>query len=166
SVSVGRGLLLAGLSLVLAGLTYLLVENPVRFRRSLRERPWRGITLGASLSASAAALALLAGNLVPAPVGTGWAVDPRAALAGSASPARELASLIAAGVGTRDVPANLSPTADEVVRDVSVIYQDGCHADFVTVRVKTPCAYGDPRSDTNVVLFGDSHAAPWFASLT
>jgi hypothetical protein len=46
-----------------------------------------------------------------------------------------------------------------------VVYQDGCHADFATVRVKTPCAYGDLRSGTNVVLFGDSHAAQWFAAL-
>jgi peptidoglycan/LPS O-acetylase OafA/YrhL len=165
SESVGRGLLLALGSLVLAGLTYVAVENPVRYRRSLRERPWRGLALGGSLSAGTAALALLAASVVPAPVGSGTAVDTRAVLASSASPRDELTSLVAAGVSTVDLPANLSPSPQDVARDVSVVYQDGCHADFGTATVKTPCAYGDLRSGTTVVLFGDSHAAQWFAAL-
>src|SRR5262249_18758994 len=120
---------------------------------------------GAGLSASAAALALLAANLVPPPLGRGTAVDTRAALAGSTAPAQELSSLIAAGLHLREVPAHLVPTPQGANRAVPVIYQDGCHADFATVRVKTPCAYGDLRSGTTVVLFGDSHAAQWFAAL-
>ncbi len=160
-----RGLALAAIALVLAALTHVLVENPVRFRRSLRARPWRGITLGASLSASVAALALFLTALAPATLGTGTAVDTSTALAGSATPAQELASLVAAGTTVRDVPANLTPALAAVAGDVPVIYQNGCHADLDSVRVRTPCAFGDLRAATTVVLFGDSHAAQWFAAL-
>ena len=40
----------------------------------------------------------------------------------------------------------------------------GCHLD-VGDDVPRECAFGQPKSDTVVVLFGDSHAAQWFPAL-
>ncbi|HZE39724.1 MAG TPA: acyltransferase, partial [Stackebrandtia sp.] len=49
--------LVAG-ALVLALLSYHLIENPVRRRKILKQKPWRGIGLGAALSAGTAAIAV------------------------------------------------------------------------------------------------------------
>jgi hypothetical protein len=44
------------------------------------------------------------------------------------------------------------------------MYADGCH--LTPRETKFPaCVYGDPSSDTTVVLFGDSHAMQWFPAL-
>ncbi|MFI0721653.1 SGNH hydrolase domain-containing protein [Streptomyces sp. NPDC021224] len=44
------------------------------------------------------------------------------------------------------------------------MYRDGCHVGYASTKAPD-CVYGDPRSDTEVVLFGDSHAAQWFPAL-
>ena len=48
--------------------------------------------------------------------------------------------------------------------DNPVLYADGCHLDYEHV-TSPECVFGDPRSATTVVLFGDSHAAHWFPAL-
>ncbi len=45
-----------------------------------------------------------------------------------------------------------------------IIYRDGCHLSPAAVDIGS-CVYGDPRSPTTVVLWGDSHAAQWFPAL-
>ena len=44
------------------------------------------------------------------------------------------------------------------------MYADGCHLNPPETEVPE-CVYGDPSSETTVVLFGDSHAMQWFPAL-
>jgi peptidoglycan/LPS O-acetylase OafA/YrhL len=50
------------------------------------------------------------------------------------------------------------------VTKLPIIYDDGCHANYgETNTIK--CLYGDRRSNREIVLFGDSHAAQWFPAV-
>ena len=62
------------------------------------------------------------------------------------------------------VPADLRPPLSQATADIPVIYADGCHLGFAQT-VPGPCVFGDPTSQTTVVLFGDSLAAEWFPAL-
>jgi peptidoglycan/LPS O-acetylase OafA/YrhL len=64
-------LLLAAVSLVLAAVCFTVLEDPIRRAKSLRAVPWKGISVGASLSAGTVAASLVAGLLVPPAVGSG-----------------------------------------------------------------------------------------------
>jgi hypothetical protein len=44
------------------------------------------------------------------------------------------------------------------------MYADGCHLTFPETEAPQ-CVYGNPTSETTVVLFGDSHAMQWFPAL-
>jgi hypothetical protein len=72
--------------------------------------------------------------------------------------------VLAQSVLIQDVPANLRPTLAAAAADKPSIYHDGC---MLSDGQSTPpeCMYGDPASATDVVLFGDSHAAQWFPAL-
>jgi SGNH domain (fused to AT3 domains) len=62
------------------------------------------------------------------------------------------------------VPSDLQPPLARALQDVPVIYTDGCHLGFGQTE-PGPCTFGDPRSTTTVVLFGDSKAGQWFPAL-
>jgi peptidoglycan/LPS O-acetylase OafA/YrhL len=50
------------------------------------------------------------------------------------------------------------------VQQTPVIYHDGCHLTFS--QTKSPlCTYGDTKSESTIILYGDSHAAQWFPTL-
>ncbi|MDT0342445.1 acyltransferase family protein [Streptomyces litchfieldiae] len=161
--SVPLALALSASALLLAWLTLLLVENPVRFHAAFTGRPGRALGLGLGLSAGGTALALTAAVLAP-PIPTGgMAPGLRAALATAPDPSARLAVLLA-GSGAL-LPSNLTPPLTEIKDGRSAIYRDGCHVGRETTRVPDSCVYGDPTSETVVVLFGDSHAAQWFPAL-
>jgi len=163
--TVRTNLLLAAAALALAGLTYRLVEDPVRRRESLRLRPGRGIAVGAGCSAAVATAALLAG-LLPQHVPVGRpAVDLRAAVDASDDPAGVLTQYIALARTATTLPGNLTPAIDRVGYDKPRVYDDGCHLESAPTVAPAGCVYGDPVSATTVVLFGDSHAAQWFPAL-
>jgi hypothetical protein len=62
------------------------------------------------------------------------------------------------------LPADLAPPLARARDDQPVVYTDGCH--LAATEVTSPrCAYGDVGSSTEVILFGDSHAAQWFPAL-
>jgi peptidoglycan/LPS O-acetylase OafA/YrhL len=90
-------------ALVLAALTYALVENPVRHLATLRERPWRGIAAGAAVSAVSAGLCAL---ITVTAAQAGGVSDYRAQpLTGAA----RLRQAIAARVAMPAVPTNHNP---------------------------------------------------------
>ncbi|GAA1802715.1 SGNH hydrolase domain-containing protein [Luedemannella flava] len=164
--SVALGLALSVLALGLAAVTHRLVENPVRFRPSLRARPGRALVVGAALSCCAAGIGLTARTLPPPlPVGPP-APDTRALLAASPTPDATITDLLAASTGTARVPANLVPGLFTVSTLRPTSYRDGCHNDFADVVVDVArCTYGDRAGRTTVVLVGDSHAAQWLPAL-
>ncbi|MFC6083605.1 acyltransferase family protein [Sphaerisporangium aureirubrum] len=160
--SVPLHLALSGLSLVVAAATLLAVENPLRFHRGLRGRPGRGVGLGAALSGGTVVLCLLA-IAVPQQIAAGRpAPDLGARLSVSTDPAADLQAALAEPPS--ELPANLKPALAEVRSTESPVYRDGCHLGYDS-DWSPPCVYGDLRSRTSVVLFGDSHAAQWFPAL-
>jgi len=184
----GLGIRLVGAagSLAIAAACYTFLEDPVRRAARWRARPWRAIALGVSLSAGAAAFAVLVSATVPEPVGTGTAADLPAAMGRYASPTptgaaagpvlagsdgsaaaaeRELTAAITAALSRTAAPANLTPSLRAAGGDVPPIYADGCDPPMTDVTVSSPCMYGVPNSATTIVLYGDSHAAQWFPAV-
>ena len=45
-----------------------------------------------------------------------------------------------------------------------LVYGDNCHSNYGETK-SADCSYGDLKSNTTVVLYGDSHAAQWFPAL-
>ena len=72
--------------------------------------------------------------------------------------------VLAEGLATSDVPANLRPSLSQVGGDKPKVYDDGCVAEGRDDQLKD-CRYGTLDTATRVVLYGDSHAAQWFVPL-
>ena len=99
--------------------------------------------------------------------------DPAASRAGAPSLERtadpgltttQLATDLAAGARITHVPGDLEPPLAAAGAAEPIIVKNGCHLSRTGLMSK-PCVYGDTTSTTNVVLFGDSHAAYWFPAL-
>ena len=161
-MNTGWTLTAIAISLVLSLLTYTLVETPIR-ELSMRTPIWLAPGLG--LSAGTAAAALVFAATLPALNGTGVPAEaaPVAAAAGK-SQAKTIAAALEAGLGTTAVPSNLTPKLEEAEKDND--YANGCHLDFLTVS-QPACTFGKAEAPAarTMVLFGDSHAAQWFAPL-
>ena len=152
-----------GISLVLSMVTFRFVERPVR-ELTLRKPIWLAPGLG--LSAATALAAVVFAATLPALNGTGVPAEaaPVAATSGE-SQATTVSAALEAGLGTVAVPSNLAPKLAEAEKDND--YANGCHLDFLTVNPPA-CAFGklDAPAARTMVLFGDSHAAQWFAPLS
>ena len=150
---------LVGLGIVLlcvlpAWLTYLLVENPLRFSTAMSRTPRLALRVGAAFS--------LVG------VVAGFALVQAATL--SARPAGTVQVHGAEVLG--DVPANYAGPGDVDVivpdpvvatEDVPDAYAAGCQAPQTSAVVAT-CEYGDPSGDITVALVGDSKALQWISA--
>jgi peptidoglycan/LPS O-acetylase OafA/YrhL len=180
--NVGLGLC----SLVLAGVTTMLVEQPARRSVWLSAQRTRSLLAGGAISLGAAALAVVVMVEVPPPVGTGSAAiahlsaataaaqTPRTRASTSATVTAAVAT--AAGLDSQVnaqvyqslanpvVPDNLKPTLADASSDLPVPEDNGCLDGFTDAKVH-PCVYGDTTSATSVVLFGDSHALQWFPAI-
>jgi peptidoglycan/LPS O-acetylase OafA/YrhL len=132
---------LVALSVLLAVLTHRFVEDPIRNARPLVGSAPRSFALGAVLT-TVALIATFFGGVLPA-----LDAGRPAAAAESAEP--------------DFVPSDLQPTLRGAFDDLSTIWRNGCHANIPSTTAKG-CVFGNPDSDTSVVLFGDSHAAQWF----
>jgi hypothetical protein len=161
-LDLGERLALCAVALGLAALTYHLVENPVRHRRALTEKPIRGLGLGLGLSAATASLAALALAFPPTVPTGGVAPDTRAALRTARDPAAELSHLIDMAEGVRQVPDNLVPALNVAPREEFAPQADGCHQTLQSAVRQPACTYGPPRATRTVVVIGDSHALQWF----
>jgi peptidoglycan/LPS O-acetylase OafA/YrhL len=159
-VAPGRtvNLLLAGGALVAAAVTYALVENPVRHWTALRSRTWLTIGCALAVTVTTAAGYAVVGASDPGAAALRTDYVAPVITVGSA----DLPRLLADGVRTPEVPANLTPPLARGATDDSTVAADGCAGDVTDAEVKRPCAYGDLRGAETVVLFGDSHARHWF----
>jgi hypothetical protein len=63
------------------------------------------------------------------------------------------------------VPFNLKPSLAYAKSDRAKPYGDHCHVQQNLTSTNAACIYGDPNSDTTIVLFGDSHALSWFPAI-
>jgi hypothetical protein len=76
-----------------------------------------------------------------------------------------LATLLQRGVDTRRVPDHLVPSLARARHDYSLAWSDGCLLGGPDTQDKSGCVFGDTRSSTSVVLFGDSHAVALFPAV-
>jgi hypothetical protein len=160
SLSEVQALAVAVASLVIAVLSFVLLERPIRRIQIVVRRPALGLSAGGVLAAGAIAIVVLSGSLV-GPVGSNAA--PAATLTAPHKLAALRADLIA-GARTIAVPSNLRPRLRAVASALPRIVPDGCELGPGRDQIK-PCIYGDRESHTTVVLFGDSHAGEWFDAL-
>ncbi|GAB1642603.1 acyltransferase family protein [Krasilnikovia sp. MM14-A1259] len=148
-------------ALVLAALTYALVENPARRLPALRRRAWRGLGVGLAMSATSVAVCVA---LTAAGTDAAGASGYRGAPVAPQSDVTALQQRIAASVNLPAVPVNLTPKLAKAAQDKPQLYKDMCSPGFTEWAIKD-CVYGDPNSPTTVVLFGDSHAGHWFPAM-
>ena len=154
-------LVIAIAALLLAMLTFALVENPARYLRALRRPPSRAIVAGllvtvltASVFATTAHTRRTVSGGSPAPVLTAADLTPK-----------RLSATLTASLATAAVPENLTPPLDRAALDRPRIYDEDCSSRFADATIRKPCTYGDTASATTIVLFGDSHAGQWFPAL-
>jgi hypothetical protein len=134
-------------------LSHHLIENPLRYSRSLARVPRRALAFGAASVAAAVGLAAGLNALQPriptAPAGA--VLGAQVALMDEEAPLQRTVT-------------RLRPAPREAKEDRGRLHEDGCLVpqDEVT---SPPCVYGNPGSSNTVVLFGNSHAMHWFPAL-
>ncbi|MEX1168652.1 MAG: acyltransferase family protein [Chloroflexota bacterium] len=174
------GLMLAAIPIAYASQRWL--EDPIRRGRIVGLVPRRNLVLAGALSIAVATSSLGLGFITTqrltaaaaSGVSTGATAPPLPELGGLAatpSPASESPPpVLSTPTPTLPpppggpVPPDLIPALTQARNDIPSIYGDGCHLDQPSTRIPE-CAFGDPGSDTVVVLVGDSHAAQWFPAL-
>jgi peptidoglycan/LPS O-acetylase OafA/YrhL len=194
-LSIAQRAVVVAASIALAAVSRRALEDPVRSSAWLGALPRRGLVLGASLSAVAVLIGittivfrppLSTREVAAAPdlalpigggTGGGTGTTVPAGESGStapptADPASVLAALVEAnravleqGLAVQSVPANLRPSLAAVYDDRPAVYGDGCVNAGVDDELHTDCRYGTVGAATQVVLYGDSHAAQWFPPL-
>ncbi len=183
SLNLGERLIAVLLSAVLARVTFVMVEDPIRFARPLRARPGRSLVFGGTLSVAALLASVASAQALPSLHGAGPAAAPIVLPSVSAPPATHaarapsgtrttqppsplqlaeapVAAAIAQAVNTRNVPPNLQPPLANAQIDKAAPFFDGCALSW-TDTVQGDCSYADTSSPKRIVLFGDSHAAQW-----
>ncbi len=175
---------LVGLTFVLAEASRRWVEDPIRHGRVSMLRPSRSLAAAGAVSLVVAGIALGTGRLVappqaaaahgtidldlPTPLPSMSGAPAATASAGAtqtpdASPT-PVVDPTRAATAAGPVPEDVVPSLAAVRDDIPITYADACHAEQ-RATAPPPCVYGRPRSDTTVVLIGDSHAAHWFPTL-
>ena len=159
----------------LAVLTLRFIENPLRFRPSLRGSAGRSLALGGAATAVAVCVGVALLVWTPLPVGRGpaapaltvaWGTPPTdnnidaydAAVQDAFS---QVQNSVAASAEVKAVPSNLTPPlADVSGQEKKAIGREICAANGFQVfaAAPPPCATGDTASPTAVAVVGDSHA--------
>ncbi len=160
SLSEIQALAVAVVSLVIAAMSFVLLERPIRRMQIVVRRPALGLSAGGVLAAAAIAIVVLSGSLV-GPLVSNAAAPSRLTVPHKLAALR--ADLIV-GVRTIKVPSNLRPPLTAMPSALPRIIADGCELPFGRDQIN-PCIYADRGSHTTVVLFGDSHAGHWFDAL-
>ena len=131
-----------------------LYEGPIRHGTMLPMRPSRSVITAVGASVLVAAGALLWATTVKGDRWTPGQVDQVAV--GSI----ELPEPVRSG----SLADDLVPPLDGAYWDLPAGYDDGCHLDFPELDAPE-CVYGDPGSETTVLLLGDSHAQQWLPAV-
>ncbi|HJR90545.1 MAG TPA: acyltransferase family protein [Aeromicrobium sp.] len=140
-------------SFLLAWLTRLLVENPMRFHPRLRGGARNGIRVGlvgALLSAAAGGALMLAGST---------AAGERAVRAPGAAVLRTpISDTPVDDLGWIGEP--MTPLPSEAPEDVPSHHGDDCMPPAHSADVRI-CTYGDRRADRTIAMIGDSKIMQW-----
>lgn len=138
----------------LAWLLWRFVEEP--FRRVHGTRKRRPVAV---ISVAAVVIAVLTASLIAL---NSWAGDRE----GTLGPAVAEAPLnpVSPPPTTRVAPSNLVPRLEDALASLPDLYGDGCHQPAGADEVKA-CSYGDANASSQLVIFGDSHAAQWLPAV-
>jgi hypothetical protein len=153
TLSLQENLLLYVPAIMIAAVTFAVVEDPIRSAKALRMRP-EFVSVGLGVV------------LVAASFGTASAMMETHELPDEQTNSRIVIEVpstdgvlraVAAGVDVDEWP-------EQPERITNEAYSDECD---VTRRDTTSsmCEFGDPDADRTVVMFGDSHAAMWIPAL-
>lgn len=151
-LSVATGIAIVAASYVPAYLTHRFVEQRLRHREVLVRRPMAALRLGAVCTAVAVACGVGVRVAQPSLAGAN-----RSDVSGAKAAPKK-------GLGVQESVRAIRPLPQDAADDRGRMHDDGC----LVPKKKTespPCVYGDPDSDTTVVLFGDSHAMHWSPAL-
>jgi hypothetical protein len=74
------------------------------------------------------------------------------------------ASMLSQGVAQRQLASEPQASFWAAANDRRVLFDAHCLTGSGSTRL-AECTYGDPASDTTILLFGDSHAEHWFPAL-
>ncbi|HLU31936.1 MAG TPA: SGNH hydrolase domain-containing protein, partial [Acidimicrobiia bacterium] len=152
-------------SVLLAWLTKHLVEDPIRFQKSLAAAPWRSLLAGGTTMAVLSTLAL-----------TGWVtrptlVDepPESADPGLVGAAALVSDRDASDWEVRGDPETvytpsgpLVPDPTLATDDVPAYYADDCQIGVGDAEPDDRCVYGQIDADAELVLWGDSKLGQYF----
>jgi peptidoglycan/LPS O-acetylase OafA/YrhL len=162
------------LSAGLAWLTLRYVENPLRFRPTIRNSAGRSLGLGAAATAVAVSVGLVLQFVMPNPVGHGAPAIPLNITATAVPAGSDLAVYdaavqqtfaqvhagVAASLALKAVPSNLQPPLNKVEAELKSYVADGCLRTLFQSG-QPDCASGDTASTATVAVVGDSHAGMW-----
>lgn len=148
-----QGVAVLAVSYVPAVLTHRWVEKPFLHSATLTRYPRKALALGGTCTALSVAVGLALLALTPS---IPEAPENRVAGAAALQGGQELQKTAEA--------VRPTPREAEKKKNRPQMYADGCHLD--APETESPeCVYGNPDSETTVVLFGDSHAMQWFDAL-
>jgi len=142
------------LALILSEIGYRIIENPIRNSIRIRQHAKRAFAIGLAC--------------IGLTIGTGLAVSHATFTVGSDVAERadfSDTSYLDAAILNQVLPMNIQPSLLAAPDDRSLIYRNGCHSSTEKPDETEKCVFGDPESATTVALFGNSHAAQWFAPL-
>ena len=147
------------------------VEDPLRHGRFIGTRPRRNLMTAAAMALIITGVALTTDYLVTTNSHRNVAtMTPEAKIAelnALLNPLTENNKSTNARPDTlaSPVPTNLQPQLIDAKNDRPITYIDHCHTQLNRPPSTSSCLYGDLKSNTTIVLFGDSHALSWFPAL-
>ncbi|GAA1171568.1 SGNH hydrolase domain-containing protein [Ornithinimicrobium humiphilum] len=154
---VGLGVLAVGL----AWATKHLVEDPIRYQRSLAARPGLSLAFGGTTMAVICAVALVGWVTRPTLSESTTTPGPAALVA---DPAAQSWEPLPDPTSAYTATGPLEPLPELALEDVPPYYADGCQVAQGDPEPRDHCVYGSPDSGTEVVLWGDSKMGQYFSA--
>ena len=148
------------LSLVASYATYRLVENPVRHAQALAKS--KGLALGLGVVLIAISLVVATAALDGVFISKASTSTGVTGMIPSLTP-DALIQAVADAPKIKVLPADLTPSLAGVRNDWGGP-PPPCWPSYTQTSVPA-CVYGDPAGTHTMVLYGDSHAAMWFAAM-
>ncbi len=150
-LSTVQGLIVVSASYIPAVLTHYWVEKPIHLSRTLSRLPNKALALGGACTTFSVALGLLLLGVTPT-----FTEPSEDEVAGAAA--------LRGGYAIQKTADAVLPAPSEAKERRSQMYTDECHVQRTDTDFPD-CVYGNPSSETTVVVFGDSHALSWFPAL-
>lgn len=169
NLDLGLAAIGTAITLGLAQLTKMYVEDPFRFRKDLVRSGYRSVRLGINSSFTAVSLVAITAVLPAASLIDGPAEpDPTSTAVWQDEAPDWLDELIAeyappaTGVGSIETAL---PALADARNDFPRVALNGCHAEIDEVEPTRRCSYGDRTSERTIAIFGDSHVEQYFGGI-